>query len=60
MPLRAIIADRLTLALLAAQHVDQWQAKDKTEYQRCDKRPTRTERDVAKEVKEIATVGKCG
>ena len=51
-----VSADRLTLTLLAAQHVDQWQTKDKAEHQRGQKRPARAECDIAEQIEKIAAV----
>ena len=58
MALRTVVAYGLTLALFAAQDVDQWTAKDEPKKQCREKGTPRTERDVAKEVKEITAIRK--
>ena len=58
MALGAVVADGLTLALLAAQNVNQWTAKDEPKKQCREKGTPRTKRDVAKEIKEITAIRK--
>ena len=58
MALRAIVADRLTLALTAAKKVDQRFAKDEAKDKGREKRHTCPEGDVAEEVKDVTAVRK--
>jgi len=60
MRLRTVIADRLALALLAAQKVDQRLSEDETEDQRGGKGTASPEGDVAKQVEKVPAVGKLG
>ena len=60
MALRPVIADRLALALLAAQKVNQRAAKQETKDQRRGKGHARAEGDIAKQVKDVAAVRKLG
>ena len=60
MALGAVFADRLAVALAAAQQVDQRATEDETEDQRREKRAPGPEGDVAKQVIDVAAVGKLG
>ena len=53
---RPIFTNGLSLGIAAAQRVDQRAAKDKTKDQRRKKRGTRTEGDIAEQVKEVAAI----
>jgi len=55
----AVAADRLALALLAPQHVDQRPPEDEPKDQRRQKGPAGTKGDVAKQVKDVAAIRKC-
>jgi hypothetical protein len=56
MRLRAIVADRLALALLAAQKVDQRTPEEEAEQKCGDERPARADGDVAEQVEDPAPV----
>ena len=58
--MRAVAADRLALALLEAQHVDDRAAEQEHEHQRGDHRAAGAEGDVAEDVEERDLTGKFG
>src|SRR4029077_875975 len=58
--LRPVAADRLALALLEPQHIDDRAAGQKNEHQRRDKGAARAEGDVGKDVEKAEVSGEIG
>ena len=56
MRLRAVVADRLALALLAAQKVDQRTAEHEAKDQRGKERPAGAKGDVAEKIEEVPAI----
>src|SRR3954453_10836381 len=55
--LRPVLANRLAFALHRSEPSDQVRAKDETDQQRGDDRPTRAERDIAKDIEGAELIG---